>query len=98
MVVTVTETSRSPYFNMVHEEDGYINVITKSEEKYSRRQDVPKSYDMTTIAYVCRPSFIKNNNKIFDGKVRAVLVPKKRAIDIDDEVDFKIAEIFMKEL
>jgi N-acylneuraminate cytidylyltransferase len=41
--------------------------------------------------------FIKNSKKIFDGKVKAVLVPKERAVDIDDELDFKIAEILMKE-
>ena len=58
---------------------------------------MPIAYDMTTVAYISRPSFIKNNNKIFDGKVKAVLIPKERSVDIDDEIDFKIAELLMKE-
>ena len=40
---------------------------------------------------------IKNNNKIFDGRVKSVLVPRDRAIDIDDEVDFRVAEMLMRE-
>ena len=51
---------------------------------------------MTTVAYVTRPNFIKNNNKIFDGRVKASIIPKNRAVDIDDEIDFKMAELLMK--
>jgi N-acylneuraminate cytidylyltransferase len=69
----------------------------ESKEGFSRRQDTPLEYDMTTVAYVSRPSFIKNNNKVFDGQVRAALIPKERAVDIDDEIDFKVAEMLMKE-
>ena len=97
IVVTTTNTSRSPYFNMVSKKDGYIRLLMESEIMPSRRQDVPLAYDMTTVAYVSRPSFIKNNNKVFDGQVKAVLIPKERAVDIDDEIDFKIAEMLMKE-
>jgi len=97
IVVTISNTSRSPYFNMVGEKDGYIKLLMESEKMPSRRQDSPLAYDMTTVAYVSRPSFIKNNNKVFDGRVKAVLIPKERAVDIDDEIDFKVAEMLMKE-
>ena len=97
IVVTMTDTSRSPYFNMVSEKNNYVQILVDSKECYSRRQDVPIAYDMTTVAYVTRPDFIKNNNKVFDGRTKAVLVPRERAIDIDDELDFRIAEILMKE-
>ena len=38
------------------------------------------------------PSFIKNNDGIFEGKVKSVIIPKERAIDIDDEVDFLLTK------
>ena len=98
IVVTMTNTSRSPYFNMVSEQGGYVKLLVENESEYSRRQDVPIVYDMTTVAYVTRPDFIKNNNKVFDGQVKASLVPKERAVDIDDEIDFKIAEMLMMEI
>jgi CMP-N-acetylneuraminic acid synthetase len=98
IVITMTNASRSPYFNMVSEQDGYVKLLVENECEYSRRQDTPTAYDMSTVAYVTRPDFIKNNNKVFDGKVKASKVPKERAIDIDDELDFKIAEMLMMEL
>ena len=97
IVVTTTNTSRSPYFNMVKKEDGYFKLAMRTDDNYIRRQDVPIIFDMTTVAYVTRPTFIKKNSKIFDGRVKSVLVPKERAIDIDDEIDFKISEILIKE-
>ena len=97
VVVTITNSSRSPYFNMVSKKDGYIKLLMESEQNFSRRQDVPLVYDMTTVAYVARPNFIKNNSKVFDGRVKAALIPKERAVDIDDEIDFKIAEMLIKE-
>jgi len=96
IVVTISESSRSPYFNMVKKDKNYIKLLIESEKLYSRRQDVPQIYDMTTVAYVARTNFIKNNNKIFDGRVKASIVPKERAVDIDDEIDFRMAELLMK--
>ena len=97
IVVTISETSRNPFFNMVHEEEDYIKLLIEGEKSYSRRQDVPLAYDMTTVAYVAHSDFIKNNNKIFDGRVKAALIPKERSVDIDDEIDFKFAELLMRE-
>ena len=34
--------------------------------------------------------------QIFDGRVRAVVIPKERSVDIDDEFDFKFAEALLK--
>ena len=97
IVVTISETSRNPYFNMVHKEEDYIKLLIEGEKSYSRRQDAPLAYDMTTVAYVAHSDFIKNNNKIFDGRVKAALIPKERSVDIDDEIDFKMAELLMRE-
>lgn len=92
VVVTMTETSRSPCFNMVQiETDGRLRLLV--EGNYMRRQDVPEGYDMTTVAYVSRPTFIMNNEKIWDGLVRGVLIPSERAIDIDTMFDFELAEL-----
>ena len=97
IVLTITEASRSPYFNMVKKDQDYIKLFTEDGLIFSRRQDVPEVFDMTTVAYVAHKKFIKNNNKIFDGRVKAALIPKERSIDIDDYIDFKLAELLMKE-
>ena len=94
-VVSVTESSRSPFFNMVSEKNGYVKLLMEDEAKPMRRQDAPVNYDMTTVAYVSRPKFILNNNRIFDGRVKAYKVPKIRSIDIDSNYDFSIAEMLI---
>ncbi len=96
MIVTVTDSRRSPYFNMVKvNEDGTIGLVNPSQSVVVCRQEVPKIYDMTTVAYVVRPEFIITHNAIFEGKVRAVHVPLERAIDIDTLLDFQIAEYLL---
>lgn len=94
-VITVTPSARSPYFNMVSENaQGYSRVVL-GNTKFQRRQDVPAVYDVTTVAYVTRPDFVLTHASLFDGRVKAVVVPKERAVDIDDEFDFKVAQALL---
>lgn len=96
VVITVTPASRSPYFNMVSRgNDGRSKILSPSTG-YSRRQDVPQAFDITTVAYAVKPAFILKCNSLFDGEVRSVVVPKERAVDIDDYWDYKFAEVLFE--
>ena len=97
LVVTMTDAQRSPYFNMVKmNNSGYVETIIKNENKYIRRQDAPLCYDLTTVAYVSSPAYILSASNIFNGRVKAVNIPKDRSIDIDDKLDFDLAEMILK--
>ena len=97
VVVTVSEAHRSPYFNMVRQnEDGTVGLVIAPAAKVVRRQDVPAVFDMATVAYVAAPHFVLTREAMFEGRVRAVSVPAERAIDIDTLLDFQIAECLMK--
>ena len=92
-VITVSESHRSPFFNMVKiKSDGGVELVVPPDKKIFRRQDAPKTYDMTTVCYVLRTSFVMNKFSIFEGRIRTVQIPAERAIDIDDMVDFRFAE------
>lgn len=94
IVITVTDAHRNPYFNMVKvEADGTVAPVVRLDSPFTRRQDAPLVYDMTTVAYVARPEFVMTRNGIFEGRVRHVQVPAERAVDIDSELDLRIAEI-----
>ncbi len=96
IVFAVTPARRSPHFNMVVMSDDYsADLVIAPKENVSRRQSAPKVYDMTTIAYAARPEYVKNSKSIFDGKVKAVVVPEERSLDIDTELDFKFAEFLI---
>jgi len=95
VVITVTPSARSPYFNMVSEDaDGYARVVL-GDARFKRRQDAPVVFDMTTVAYVARPDFVLTYAGLFEGRVKQVIVPKERAVDIDDEFDFRVAEALL---
>ena len=99
VVVTVKKAERSPYFNMVTmDEQGFSHLAITPVNPVVRRQDAPVLYDMTTVCYVTRPQFILNNTGLFSGKVRSVIVPDARAIDIDTPIDFKLAELLVNGL
>lgn len=97
IVITVTEAHRSPYFNMVtiDSDKSAKLVIPPVEGVLTRRQDAPIVYDMTTVAYAARGAYIKSTPAVLAGKVKAVVVPKERAIDIDTMLDFEMAEFLM---
>jgi len=96
IIITATDSHRSPYFNMVKiDKEGMANLVISPEETITRRQDTPNIYDMTTVAYVTTPKFVFENDSIFSGKVRHVHIPIERALDIDTLFDFKIAELLL---
>ena len=96
-VVGITPSERNPYFNMVKKgEDNQVDLVIQQGDKYSRRQDTPEVFDLTTVCYVGKPSTILTKNSIFEGKVAGVEIPRERAIDIDTELDFQIAEFLFK--
>ena len=97
MVVTITDSHRSPYFNMVkRDEDKTVNLVIPPKSRIFRRQDAPVVYDMTTVCYVANPQFVMDHSSTFEGRVGAVHVPLERAVDIDTLLDFQLAECLMK--
>jgi CMP-N-acetylneuraminic acid synthetase len=92
-VIAVKAAERSPYFNMVTMDPaGFVKLVIQPDGDVSRRQDAPVVYDMTTVAYAVRPAYALSAQSILQGRVRAVIVPPERALDIDTELDFAIAE------
>ena len=93
----ISESSRNPYFNMVEKaDDQSIALACKPSLPIFRRQDAPIIYDITTVIYAAAPSYIKNYDGIFAGSVIGYTIPRERAIDIDDILDFKFAEYLYK--
>ena len=96
-VITYTNASRNPYFNMISfDSHNYAQTVIPKTNLISRRQDAPEVYDLTTVAYVMNPEFVLSAKNIFEGKLKGVFVPKERAIDIDDKLDFQFAEFLMR--
>ncbi len=96
LVLTITESHRSPWFNMaIKGADGCLELV-ESGDRINRRQDAPLCYDIATVAYVAHPNFILKSSSIWEGKVHGVNIRSENAIDIDTPTDYVIAR-FLKE-
>jgi CMP-N-acetylneuraminic acid synthetase len=96
-VVTGSVSKRSPWFNMLKVENNLnAKILLQQKKKYTNRQLAPRTYDLTTVAYASRPSYIMRMKNIFDGKVKLSEIPTSRALDIDEVFDLKIAKLLMK--
>ena len=97
LVLTVTPSRRNPYFNMVtRSSNGHLKLVN-NYNTLNRRQDSPQCFDITTVAYASRPSFILQASNMWEGKITGVEVPSERAIDIDDALDFSIAQFLIEQ-
>ena len=97
LVTAITKSQKNPYFNMLEMKKKKFKIIKKNKNFY-RRQDAPKCFDMTTACYVFNPEYIKRTNNIFSGKIGYIEIPRERAIDIDDNFDYRIATLLSKKL
>ena len=95
----ICQSSKSPYFNMViKNEQNYLELACQTNGVINRRQDAPPIFDITTVVYAASTDFIKKNNNIFAGTVIGFEIPKERAVDIDDILDFQFAEFLYNKI
>jgi len=98
IVVTTAATNHNPYFNMVQVEPaGLVRRVIEPETHLNRRQDCPSVFNMTTVAYAARPDFVLSADGMFEGRVKAIEIPVSRAMDIDSELDLRMAEFLMED-
>lgn len=95
-VFSVTEAQRNPYFNMVEiTKNKKVTLVKKGS--FVTRQSAPKVYDMNASIYVWWKKILEHHKKVLLKKSHVYIMPKERSVDIDDNIDFRIAEIFMEE-
>ena len=95
-VLTVTEATSNPSFNMVIENKyRFAELAVPLKKKFHRSQDAPKYFDITTVCYVMNPDFILNKKNMFEGNLKLNFIPKERSVDIDTEMDFLWAKFLL---
>ena len=94
VVLVVCKSNKNPYFNMmVKKKDNSLKISVKSKKNIVRRQDAPIVYDVTTFCYILSSKFLMRNKSLLSGKIGGIEVPAERSIDLDTELDLKIANI-----
>ena len=96
-VVGICDSHRSPYFNLMKKKNNNLVLFSNLKKKVFRRQDTPKTFDLTTFAYIAKPNYILNKSNFYSGKARGYYISEKyRSIDIDTLDDLEYAEFLNK--
>lgn len=97
-LISVCESRRSPYFNMVEiNSSGAVRVSKNTDTTYLTRQNAPAVYELNASIYGWTRSILmeaKSNSPILDDTILWHM-PRSRSIDIDDELDFEIVEFLL---
>jgi len=97
-VISVTECEHPPLWANVLPDDGNLGGFLRTKENL-RSQDLGAFYRLNGAVYAFYVnSLLENKGISYTEKVHAYIMPTEFSIDIDSELDFKIAEFLMKEL
>ncbi|HUO56392.1 MAG TPA: acylneuraminate cytidylyltransferase family protein [Candidatus Paceibacterota bacterium] len=92
--VSVCEVSERPEA-MYFIKAGKVVEFLK-EQLDAPRQKLPTLHRLNGAVYVTRVAALRKYGFIVPGKTRALVMPKERSVDIDDMLDFEIAEFIMQ--
>ncbi len=95
-LISVSESNRNPYFNMVERKKKLISLVKNNAKKITRRQDAPRVFDLNASIYIWKRNFLLKSKKVINPKTSLYIMPKKRSIDIDDKFDWDLVEYIMK--
>ncbi len=95
--VTMAEIGERPEWMYKIGKNGKAKLFWEQKIQKTRSQDLPKIFRLNGAVYAVKRDVLMKKNKILDNKnLTAIIMPRDRSIDIDEPVDFKIAEaIFM---
>jgi CMP-N-acetylneuraminic acid synthetase len=95
-IVSVSECEHSPFWSNTLPDDYNMGSFIRDDMKGKRSQDLPKCYRLNGAIYAfTTESFIENSGIEYTNKVFGLVMSANRSVDIDNEIDFKLAEVLL---
>ena len=96
-VVAVKEAPSHPgtYFKMDNQQIPLSSIRAFANVN---RQELGSYYKINGAAYCIDWNFLKVKKTLYGNNTLGYVMPKERSIDIDDEIDFQLAELLIKNL
>ncbi|PRM99444.1 cytidylyltransferase domain-containing protein [Aliarcobacter cryaerophilus] len=96
-IVSVCEMDHSPLWSNTLPNDGNMSNFLKDEILNKRSQDLEKYYRLNGAIYICKTEkLIENKSFLLKDNIFAYIMNRENSVDIDEEIDFKIAEVILK--
>ena len=96
-IISVCEVEHSPLWSNTLDENLDMSNFLRDEVLNKRSQDLPKYYRLNGAIYICKTDKLLENKGFFlKENIYAYKMNKKHSVDIDEEIDFIIAEKLMQ--
>lgn len=94
MVVSVKKAKENPYFTLFEEnESGFLDKSKKGD--FQTRQDCPDVFVFNGSMYLLKISALKDKSISEFNKIKKIVMPEERSIDIDTMADWTLAEFYL---
>ena len=96
MVSSVCEMDHSPLWSNTLPSDLSLKDFEDETIVYMPRQSLPTYYRENGAIYIVKCDVLLTKSNIYKQNSYAFIMDKQNSVDIDDEIDFILAEILMK--
>ncbi len=97
-VVSVCKPAHSPLWCGQLPDDLSLDRFLSDKVKTMPRQKMPAFYQVNGAVYIIRSAYIEESSDLYAPGCFAYIMPKERSLDIDDELDFWMAEAIFDHL
>lgn len=94
--ISVCEAEVNPYWTNIFKED-ILEYFIDEGKKITRRQDLPNIYRINGAVYVIKTNILLEKKTFETDNMSGYIMSIQKSIDIDSEMDFKFAELIMRE-
>jgi len=97
-VVSVCECEHSPFWSNTLPADKNMGAFINKDIKGKRSQDLPSCYRLNGAVYAfTSDSIIDKQGISYTEYVFSFIMPGSRSVDIDHELDFRLAEVILNQ-
>ncbi len=96
-VISVARAFISPLWVNKLPQNKCMKDFLAKQAANKNRQALPEYFQLNGAVYLGFSECVLKNNSFFGPRTFAYLMPRERSIDIDDMIDFKLAELLKKD-
>ena len=94
-IVSVCKSEHHPLWSNTLPEDSNMKNFINPEYMNKNRQELPVFYRLNGAIYLSFCNYIKDRKSFYGENTFAYIMPDERSIDIDNMLDFKLAELLL---
>jgi len=96
-IISVSEMNENPHWSNTLNEDNDMSKFLKPEIKNKRSQDLKTFYHINGAIYICKTDMLLAQKTFFiKSNIYAYIMDRESSIDIDNEFDFLLADLILK--